>query len=65
MVAARQAPPGSGWVELFWPIFGPGVIGGALLATRPSLAGDLRLQLAACHPVQALGIAVGVRRPPQ
>jgi hypothetical protein len=65
MVAARQALPRSAWIELCRPIFGSGVVAVALPATRPSLAGDLRLQLAACHVVQALGIAVGVWRPPE
>ena len=33
-VIAREALPGSPWLDLFWPIFGLGVIVGALLATR-------------------------------
>ncbi len=60
---ARQALPGSTWLDLFWPIFGSGVIAGALLATRLRLDGDLRLLLAACYIVQALGILVGVWSP--
>jgi MFS family permease len=62
-VIARQALPGSAWLDLFWPIFGSGVIAGALLATRLRLDGDLRLLLAACYVVQAIGIGVGVWRP--
>ena len=62
-VIARQALPGSAWLDLFWPIFGSGVIGGALLATRLRATGDLRLLLAACYVIQAVGIAVGVWRP--
>ena len=33
-VIARAALPASPWLDLFWPIFGAGVIVGALLATR-------------------------------
>jgi len=62
-VIARQALPGSAWLDLFWPIFGSGVIAGALFATRLRLDGDLRLLLAACYIVQALGILVGVWSP--
>ena len=33
-VIARQALPGSVWLDLFWPIFGIGVAVGALLTVR-------------------------------
>ena len=62
-VIARAALPGSPWPDLFWPIFGLGVIGGALLATRLRLSGDLRLLLAGGYLMQAAGIAVGVWSP--
>ena len=62
-VIARAALPGSPWPDLFWPIFGLGVIGGALLATRLRLSGDLRLLLAGGYLVQAAGIAVSVWSP--
>jgi hypothetical protein len=62
-VIARQALTGSPWLDLFWPIFGLGVIAGALLATRLRVAGDLRLLLAGCYGVQAAGIAAGVLSP--
>jgi MFS family permease len=62
-VIARQALTGSPWLDLFWPIFGLGVIAGALLATRLRIAGDLRLLLAGCYAVQAAGIAAGVLSP--
>lgn len=62
-VIARQALPGSPWLDLFWPIFGAGVIAGALIASRMRKPGDLRLLLAACYGVQALGIAVGLWSP--
>ena len=35
-VIARQALPGSPWLDMFWPIFGVGVIAGSLLATSRS-----------------------------
>jgi len=59
-VIARQALPGSAWLDLFWPLFGTGVVVGALLATRLRISGDLRLLLAASYLLQALGIAVGL-----
>ena len=62
-VIARQALAGSPWLDLFWPIFGLGVIAGALLATRLRVAGDLRLLLAGCYGVQAAGIAAGMLSP--
>ena len=62
-VIARAALPGSPWPDLFWPIFGLGVIGGALLATRLRTRGDLRLPLAGGYLVQAAGIAVSVWSP--
>jgi len=62
-VIARQALPGSPWLDLFWPIFGSGVIAGALLSARLRFGGDLRWLLAACYLVQAIGIAVGVWSP--
>ena len=62
-VIAREALPGSPGLDMFWPIFGLGVIGGALLATRLRVSGDLRLLLAASYAVQAAGIAVSVWSP--
>jgi hypothetical protein len=62
-VIARQAMPGSAWLDLFWPIFGAGVMAGAALASRIRGPGDLRLRLAACYFVQALGILVGLWSP--
>jgi MFS family permease len=62
-VIARQALPGSAWLDMFWPIFGAGVILGALLSARWHVRGDLRFVLAACYVVQALGIAIGVWSP--
>jgi MFS family permease len=62
-VIARQALPGSPWLDLFWPLFGVGVMVGAIAASRLRSAGDLRLRLAACYAVQAVGIAIGVVSP--
>jgi hypothetical protein len=62
-VIAREAMPGSVWIDFFWPIFGLGVITGALLATRIPATGDYRNLLAACYLVQALGIAASVFSP--
>ncbi len=62
-VIARQALPGSGWLDLFWPLFGLGVMAGSLLSTRIPLTGDLRHLLAGCYFVQALGVAVTVWSP--
>jgi hypothetical protein len=62
-VIARQALPGSPWLDMFWPIFGVGVMVGALLATRMRMTQDMRLLLAGCYAVQAVGIAIGVWSP--
>jgi hypothetical protein len=62
-VIARQALPDSGWLDLFWPLFGLGVILGAVAASRLRRAGDLRLRLAACYAVQALGVAASLVSP--
>ncbi|MEP7103012.1 MAG: YbfB/YjiJ family MFS transporter [Burkholderiales bacterium] len=62
-VIAREALPGSPWLDMFWPIFGLGVIAGALLSTRLKVSGDLRVLLAGCHLVQAVGIFTSVISP--
>lgn len=62
-VIARQALPGSRWLDMFWPLFGLAVMAGALLSTRLSLKGDLRYLLAGCYVVQALGVGVTVWSP--
>ena len=62
-VIARQALPGSPWLDLFWPIFGLGVIVGAALTTRISLAFDMRHMLAGCHVAQALGVLASLLSP--
>jgi hypothetical protein len=62
-VIARQALPGSAWLDLFWPVFGAGVVAGALLSTRIRYAGDLRYLLAACYAVQSAGVAASTFSP--
>jgi MFS family permease len=62
-VIAREAMPGSVWIDFFWPIFGLGVFSGALLATRIPASGDKRYLLAGCYLVQALGIGATVLSP--
>lgn len=62
-VIARAALPGSAWLDLFWPIFGVGVMVGALLATRVRSGRDFRVLLAACYFLQALGIAASLLSP--
>lgn len=62
-VIARAALPGSAWLDLFWPIFGLGVMVGALLATRLRPGRDFRVLLAACYLMQAIGIAASLWSP--
>ena len=62
-VIARQVLPGSPWLDMFWPIFGWGVILGALLASRIRRVGDLRWMLMACYLIQAAGVLLSLMRP--
>ena len=62
-VIARQAMPGSAWLDLFWPLFGLAVVAGALLSTRISAKGDLRYILAASYMMQATGVIMTVWLP--
>jgi predicted MFS family arabinose efflux permease len=62
-VIARTAMPASPWLDLFWPVFGAGVVVGALLSTRLHGDGDRRVLLAGCYVVQAIGIAWGLASP--
>jgi predicted MFS family arabinose efflux permease len=62
-VIARAALPGSPWLDFFWPIFGLGVVVGALVSTRLRLTGDLRRHLIVAYLMQATGIAVSVWSP--
>jgi MFS family permease len=62
-VIARQALPGSPWLDLFWPLFGVGVMAGAIVASRIHGVRDLRWLLMACYLMQALGIATSLISP--
>ncbi|HEY8706879.1 MAG TPA: YbfB/YjiJ family MFS transporter, partial [Burkholderiaceae bacterium] len=62
-VIARESLPQSPWLDMFWPIFGLGVVSGSLLAARVRVSGDLRLMLVGSYCVQAAGIAVSLVRP--
>ncbi|WP_342593227.1 YbfB/YjiJ family MFS transporter [Ramlibacter agri] len=62
-VIARLTLPGSRWLDLFWPLFGVGVILGALAASRLRGPGDQRLRLAACYVIQAIGVAASLVSP--
>jgi predicted MFS family arabinose efflux permease len=59
-VIARQAIPDSVWLDLFWPIFGLGIMLGALVASRIRSAIDLRWWLVLSSAIQALGVVVGI-----
>ncbi|MGZ5183784.1 MAG: YbfB/YjiJ family MFS transporter [Caldimonas sp.] len=62
-VIARAAIAGSPLIDLFWPIFGAGVVCGALLASRLRVVVDQRRRLAAAYLVQAVAIGIGVAWP--
>ncbi|MBL0370733.1 YbfB/YjiJ family MFS transporter [Rhizobium sp. KVB221] len=62
-VIAREALPGSMWIELFWPIFGLAVMAGALLTQRVALHIDRRLMLIVCYLVQATGVVASLFLP--
>ncbi len=62
-VIARQAMPGSPWLDFFWPLFGLGVALGALLATRIAPRFDWRDLLAVSYLLQALGVILAVWLP--
>jgi MFS family permease len=57
-VIARQAMPGSMWVDLFWPMFGVGVSLGAWLVTRVGMHHDNRRMLMILYTIQAVGVGV-------
>ena len=62
-VIARAALPGSSWLDLFWPLFGLGIMVGALVATKIPATFDRRRLLAACYFLQALAIAIPLLSP--
>ena len=55
-VIARAALPDSAWLDLFWPIFGVGIMTGAVLATRMPARLDRRWLLVGCYVMQAVGV---------
>ncbi|WP_244785782.1 YbfB/YjiJ family MFS transporter [Cupriavidus pauculus] len=57
-VIARQAMPGSIWVDLFWPILGGGVAVGAWLVTRIGMHHDNRRMMMLLYTMQAVGVGV-------
>ena len=63
VIARAALAADSRWLDLFWPIFGAGVILGAVLATRVRVSGDLRIVLAGGYLVQAIAIAIGLALP--
>jgi MFS family permease len=58
-VIARQALPGSVWLDLFWPLFGLAVAAGALLTLKVPVRWDRRRLLTACYGLQAAGVLLG------
>ena len=62
-VIARAALPGSAWLDLFWPVFGIGLMLGAWMATHVRPGRDLRWLLSGCYLVQALGVGIPLLSP--
>jgi len=62
-VIARSALPGSHWLDLFWPLFGAGVMLGAWGATRLRSVADFRWLLLGGYLIQALAIAISLWSP--
>ena len=62
-VIARQALPGSVWLDLFWPLFGLAVVLGSVLTIRVPLHWDRRHLLMACYALQAVGVLASVWLP--
>jgi MFS family permease len=59
-VIARQALPGSVWLDLFWPLFGAAVAVGAVLTLRLPPHWDRRHLLAGSYVMQAAGVLLTV-----
>ncbi|WP_158811978.1 YbfB/YjiJ family MFS transporter [Beijerinckia sp. L45] len=59
-VIARQALPGSAWLDLFWPILGLATVAGCLLAMRVPKRIDPRLMLVGCYLMQATGVVLAL-----
>ncbi|MFT3813217.1 MAG: YbfB/YjiJ family MFS transporter [Acidovorax sp.] len=63
VIARAALPAGSVWSDLFWPIFGAGVVLGAVLSTRIHPSRDRRWLLAWLYLAQAAAIAIGMAWP--
>ncbi len=59
-VIARHALPGSVWPDLFWPMFGAGIVCGAAMATRVSPSRDPLAVLMLAYAVQALAVLTAI-----
>ena len=62
-VIARQALPGSIWLDLFWPLFGIGVAAGSLITIRLPVHWDRRHLLVGCYAMQTVGVLLTVAWP--
>lgn len=62
-VIARGVLGNSVWIDLFWPIFGLGVMLGAVLATRVPRGADMRQWLAYSYLMQGAGVLASVLLP--
>ena len=62
-VIARAALPSSPWLDLFWPLFGVGVMTGAWLSTRIRPGGDWRLLLLCGYLIQAFAVGISLWSP--
>jgi MFS family permease len=62
-VIARGVLGNSVWIDLFWPIFGLGVMLGAVLATRVPRGADMRRWLAYSYAMQGVGVLASVVLP--
>lgn len=63
VIARAALPDATTALDLFWPLFGLGVIGGALLSSRLSAHGNQRLRLAVCYVIQAAGVLASLVSP--
>ena len=63
VIARAALPAGSVWSDLFWPLFGAGVVLGAVLSTRISPSRDRRVLLAWLYLAQAAAIGIGMAWP--
>ncbi|RJF87294.1 YbfB/YjiJ family MFS transporter [Oleomonas cavernae] len=62
-VIAREALPGSIWLDLFWPVFGLGIMLGAVISTRIPVRVDPRLMLIGLYLLQAAGVMMALWLP--